>query len=296
MKDKTSAVEWICQNFPPPQISVSEARQIQILAIRKALFLRAIILGTYRTITAIRRMEAAAEKIKVAYRRPTFEEALECLQADDGELFFTSPPGPGFVDDLERITAEGFNAYKDSPRDVDDLLVVYQVYHFVLPQMQSCAASLLLRLGLAEAQLIHLNTHTVAMIQKHEMPDGGPTKLSKGVYTARGMRKSNNLRIEAAVAIFNRLTETKRAKFLTDPRVPYAASKREAERDRDEAEREAKKNNESKAEADVSPQKSATDAWFKDGKHPYFETWQGWIKEELFQEVATDTPQEPQQD
>ena len=269
-----SAVEWIRRNFPPPRISESEARQIQIIAIRKALFLRSIIIDTYRTITAIHRMEAAAEKIKAAYRRPTMEEALQDLQTDDGERFFTSPPGLGFVKDLDRITTDGFSAYKDSPRDIDDLLVVYQTYRFVLPEMKSCAPSFLLRLGLAEVQLIHLGTYVVTMIQKHETPKGGPTNLTKGVLTARGMRGKNKPRIEAAVTIFNRLTEAKKAKFLTDPSVPYAASKREADRD--------KKTN----------PKSATAAWFKDGKHPDPTTWHGWIEDALFQKVATEAPKD----
>lgn len=209
------AIKWITENFPALAVSDTEAEQIQKLAIRRALFLKPFILELYRVSTAIERVESCIKTAGALHLCPTLGEVLEELRGDDGARFFAQSLDSKFVADLRQIVADGWSAYQDTPRgnEVDHLLVIFQFYTRVLPRMRSISQSFILRVGLAEAQLIHLHTTVIErLFTQHE---AWGASLSHKILGARNQDKAFAPMRDKIIRVFTRMSEEHRQKFFT---------------------------------------------------------------------------------
>ena len=209
-----TAIGWINSNFPAPEVSDAELRNLRFWTVRKSSLLKDLIVRLHLILSALRRMELEIETISQQHRRATFQEAfsdeIQKNRANFERSLFV-PPGPNFLKNVQRITSLDYSVIGERQQDdqVEDALTIFQIYVHVFQKMSSVAPSFLLALSHAEVQFVALTTDAETQILLQETADS-----KAKIKSAREREKILAHNRDEAVRVFLDMPEEDRQKFF----------------------------------------------------------------------------------
>ena len=199
------AVQWIYENFPPPETSDTEIRYLKLWAARKGLFLQDQILRLVLILRALHRMDTEKKSIKALHQRATFQEALQDeiqKNVEQCRMALDMPPGDDFLDNIKRITAWGYSILGANKKDdhIEDALTILNIYRHVFPRLKKgVSASFVLAMSHAENQFTALTTDEAVKILNRESGKRGSSG-SLNILASRGKKDAPGSKHDKAEA------------------------------------------------------------------------------------------------